>query len=172
MVRSNELVLRVLAGMILAVAAYFLATSLGFFQLYAQNAMVGTSDAGFMGEIFALVKAWGGLSSAVKISSVITLIISSIKVSFFKPYWDKLKFKVNGQEYNVQVLFVPLLSIVIGVVGQGKISFNAMTAYIVMGAGAVYLHEILDVIKSLPIVSPIFQVVVSVIGFIFGKPKN
>lgn len=154
----------------------FTLMNFGFFNVYAQGAQllaVDPSDYTFFGQVLNLVKTWGGLEASVKISAIITLIISSMKVSFLKKFWDALVIKINGQVYSLQILVVPVLSIVIGLSTQGKLSIEAVFAYLVMGGGAVYFHEIMDFIKTLPIVNPIIKVIVDIVSYVLGgqKPK-
>jgi hypothetical protein len=158
--------MRILGCFLAIVSLIFMST-----LLYAADAVVVSPDTDFINAVFALVKGWGGLSSAVKISSVITLVISTFKVSYFKGIWNSLKITINGKVVSFQMLAVPVLSIVIGLIGQGNISLQAIVAYCVMGAGAVYFHELLDIIKELPIASPIFKVIMSVITSILGGNK-
>jgi hypothetical protein len=160
-------------AIMLTLLTTFLLSMFGLFNANAEAAklMVDPSDYSFFGQVFALIKSWGGLESSVRISMVITLIISSIKVSFFKKFWDSLVIKVDGKTISLQILVVPVLSLIIGIYSQGKISFEAAIAYIIMGGGAVYLHEVMDFIKSLPIVNPIVKMIVEIVGYVLGGKK-
>lgn len=171
MLKGFDSCLRFFALMVITLVVVL---SAGLFPIHAETASVlaDPSDFGFLAQVLALVKSWGGLESSLKISAVVTLIISSIKVSYFKKFWDSLKIKMDGKEVSLQIFIVPILSIVIGLCSQGKVTWAAFVAYAVMGAGAVYLHEIMDQVKKLPLVSPIAKVIVDVISFILGGKKD
>lgn len=158
-------------GCLLAIVSFIL-VSKGIYAAEAVAAVVANPDTDFLTSVFAFVKSWGGLSSSVKISGIITLVLSTFKVSYFRGMWDALKITINGKVVSLQVLAVPVLSIIIGIIGQGNMSIQAIIAYVVMGAGAVFFHEILDVIKELPFASPIFKVIMSIITSITGGKKK
>lgn len=101
-----------------------------------------TDSLAFFSQIIDFVKSYGGYSWGLKISGICMLIIASFKVSFLKPIWDKMG--------SFQIWAAPILGMIIGIFSMGTFSFAKLFAYLAAGMGAVYLHEILDLIKKIP----------------------
>lgn len=105
----------------------------------------------FFGDIFETVKAFGGMPWTLKIAAIVTLVISSMKVSFVRPLWDKLGW-AKGIVWAV-------LSVLVGIVtlsSGGNLTFAGVAAYLFAGAGAVILHELLDSLKGIPGVGGVY----------------
>jgi hypothetical protein len=97
----------------------------------------------FLAEVFSAVQGFGGLSWGGKIIVIITLLISSMKVSLLRSYvWDRLG--------PAKVLLAPALGLVAGLMSLDDKSLPALTAYVMAGAGAILLHQLLDALKETP----------------------
>jgi len=115
----------------------------------------------FLKQIMDTILQFGGLSFLLKVSSIVTLIVSATKVTFLQKYWEKLG--------GFQVLVAPILGLVSGVLilaSQGTLTWAGVASYVFAGAGAVVLHELLDAIKTLPGIGAVF---IAIIDFISGK---
>lgn len=114
------------------------------FYTFADDSVIAPQD--FLTQVLAAIQSLGGLSWALKIAAVITVIISSMKVSFLNQLiWSKLG--------AFQAWVAPVLGLVAGIIslyGSGSVSLAALFAYVSAGAGAVILHELLDTAKAIP----------------------
>lgn len=114
--------------------------------LFPVLAMADVIDNGtFLQMVFDAVKNFGGLAWAGKITLICTLLVALTKVSFLQAVWAKLG--------AAQVLVSSLLGAIIGVVSlsmSGSLSAAGVVAYMLSGAGAVFLHQLLDAIKGIP----------------------
>lgn len=118
----------------------------------------------FVQQVFDLIGSFGGLPWMAKIAGVITVIISSMKVSFIRPLWDKLG--------EAKVWLAPILGLVAGVMGMGvDITWASAIAYVTAGAGAVIFHELLDTIKAIPGLGSMWVSVIDFISIILRAPQ-
>lgn len=117
----------------------------------------------FLIQTFNSVLELGGLPWAAKIIVIVNLLIASMKVSIVKQYaWDKFG--------ALKVLVAPLLGLMIGYLSLHDRSVPALMSYVLAGNGAILLHEILDGVKSFPMVNDKHKVLVEFVkGFIGGK---
>jgi len=123
-----------------------------------------TLDA-FSVQVLGTIGKLGGLSTMLKISAVIMLVIASLKVSVLnKLVWSKLG--------PVQIWAGPVLGLLAGILGLGagsvKLSLPLVFAYITAGGGAVFVHEILDLVKAIPGLGPIYVQLISVVEGALG----
>lgn len=128
---------------------------------FAQDA----SDLDFLAKVFQAVKDFGGLATIGKIASVIGLIIASIKSSFLNQLiWRKLG--------AAQVFVAPILALAYGVLTQGsEITFASAFAYLMSGAAAISLHELLDALKAAPWIGSKYVWIIDLISGALGyKP--
>lgn len=140
----------------------FLAMCVGC-QAFAQE----NGDVSFFTQVIDYVEAFGGLSWVLKIAGGITLILSTMKVSFLKPIWDKLG--------DAQAWAAPVLGLISGLLMtavDGNFTWAAVSAYVFSGAGAIILHELLDTIKSIPKLGTGWVTVIEVIKSLLGSPKK
>ena len=130
--------------------------------VFAQEA-VASSD--FLAQVLEAVKGMGGLSGAAKVSTIVMLLISSMKVSALAKYWDKLG--------TAKPWASPLLGVLIGLAslwsGGAAPTLAQLGAYMLAGAGALHLHELLDLAKKLPKVGPVY---IKLIDLIEGVLSN
>lgn len=112
----------------------------------------------FIALVFETVKGAGGLSTLPLLSAIITILVSSLKVApITRLLWSKLGW--------AQVLVAPLLGLAAGILGLGAagapITLPLVFAYVTAGAGAVFLHELLDGLKGAPALGPVYRALVA-----------
>ena len=140
----------------------FLAMCVGC-QAFAQE----NGDVSFFTQVIDYVEAFGGLSWVLKIAGAITLVLSTMKVSFLKPLWDKLG--------DAQAWAAPVLGLISGILltsVDGNFSWAAVGAYVFSGAGAIILHELLDTIKAIPKLGTGWVTAIEIIKSLLGSPKK
>ena len=148
----------------------FLVFSAFFFlgaTAFAQDVEVPPVD--FLNQILELIQDFGGLSWLAKIAAVLAIIISSMKVSFLKVYWDKLG--------EAKVWAAPILSVAFGIISLGvsdgsEITWAGVFAYMTAGAGAIFLHEILDSVKAIPGIGSIWVSIIDFIKIVLRAPAK
>ena len=120
----------------------------------------------FITQVLSVIKSMGGSSMMVKISAIIMLIIASMKVSFLNQFvWSKLG--------KFQIWVAPILGLLAGILdlaGGGTLSMPKVFAYLAAGAGAVFLHEILDLVKAIPGLGSAYVAVINLIEGALGGP--
>jgi hypothetical protein len=121
----------------------------------------GDGSADFFAQVLAVASTIGGLGLFAKISAVIMLLVASLKVGVFRQaVWSKLGW--------AQVLVAPALGLLAGILGLGAggaaITPALVFAYVVAGGGAVFLHELLDAIKSVPGIGPVYLAAIDTIS--------
>ena len=120
----------------------------------------------FFGQVLAYIGEFGGLPFVGKVAGIILLLIGTLKVSVFRPVWDMLG--------SYKVFVAPVLGLAAGLLSlAGGEGFNVaqVLAYVVSGAGAILLHELLDGVKALPGLGPLFQTVVTFLQGLLKRPK-
>jgi len=132
--------------------------SYGPMVLYPPTAEIKPID--FASQVLDAVKNIGGLNTLMKISLVIMLLVSSMKVSLLNSYvWSRLG--------AAKVWVAPALSLLAGVLGLGagdtQVTPALIFAYLTAGGGAVFLHEILDSLKSIPKLGKIYVTAIDVV---------
>jgi hypothetical protein len=118
----------------------------------------------FLEQVLAIIAKFGGLSTVLKISAIVGIMVASMKVSFLRQYvWAKLG--------AAQVLVAPVLGIIIGILdlfGAGTVTLASVMAYMGSGAGAILLHQLLDGLKKMGFVGDKYK---AVIDWIMEKLK-
>lgn len=120
----------------------------------------------FLAQVLDAVKKFGGLPTLGKISSVVLLLVASMKVGPLKTLiWSKLG--------AAQAWIAPLLGLLAGVLALGTdLTPAGALAYVGAGAGALVLHELLDSLKALPGLGPVYVTVINFIEDVLTpKPK-
>lgn len=120
----------------------------------------------FLLQLMDAIKQMGGLGTMAVIASVLTLLISSMKVSALAKYtWEKLP-------ELAKALAAPVLALMLGVVMLGMdgktLNLASAAAYLFAGAGAVFLHQILDGLKTIPGLGKGMQVVIDLLEAALG----
>lgn len=122
-------------------------------------------DVDFLTQVLDSVKSMGGLPFVGKMSVIVMLLISSMKVTFLRPYWDKMG--------ATKPWMSPLLSMLVGLLGllsTGTMpTLVQLSAYMLAGAGALHLHELLELAKKIPKIGPVY---VKLIDMLEGVLNN
>jgi cytochrome c oxidase subunit IV len=122
----------------------------------------------FLLSVWQTIQSLGGLTWSLKITAIITLVIASMKVSFLNELiWSKLG--------NLKTWVGPILGLLVGLVSlvaQGNLSLVGVFAYFSAGIGAIALHELLDTIKGIPGLGPIYVGIIDAIEKTLGGPKS
>jgi cytochrome c oxidase subunit IV len=132
---------------------------------FAETDPIGAID--FIIQIMKSLKDFGGMSAMVKTSIIITLIISSLKVSFLNNLiWSKLG--------GCKVFIAPLLGLIGGLVTLKSQAVSAadITVYLISGGGAVFLHELLDSIKEIPGIGPVYLTIINILTTLLRGPQK
>lgn len=119
-----------------------------------------TSLGDFIRQVREAADSFGGLTAVGKLSVIITLLVSSLKVAPVTRYlWSRLGW--------AQVLVAPALALAAGLVALSAagapVTLPVLLAYLTAGAGSVFLHELLDALKGAPGLGPVF---VKVLDFV------
>lgn len=133
----------------------------------ANQAAPALDPGAFLTQVLQVVQGLGGMSWILKIAAILMLIIASMKVSILDDLiWNKLG--------KLQIWLAPILGLVLGILmlaSGGSISLPGVFAYMSAGAGAVALHEILDLIKGIPGIGPAYVAVINLVeGALGGTP--
>lgn len=154
-------------------AIWFYIISVLTFSAFAQDAAqpmalpdVPIND--WLKQSMTMIQEFGGVNWIGKISIIMTLVTSSMKVSFLNQMiWSKIK--------HFQVWVAPLLA-----VGycfslkatEGKFpSMPELIAYFSAGAGAIILHEMLDSAKQIPWLGERWLSIIIMIESALGKQE-
>lgn len=146
-----------ICGFALVGASSFLLTLLA----YAADSDLPVDQ--FFNQVIELVKSFGGIPWTMKIAGIIMLIIATMKVTFLRPLWDKLGW--------IKGFVAGILGLIAGVLMLSKenmLSFPGVVAYMFSGMGAVVLHQMLDALKQIPGIGPVY---VQIIDFIMNLAK-
>lgn len=151
----------------------FLFLMFSFAFAFAQEVAVSLPlpPADFLSQVLQAIQGFGGLSTVAKISTIILLIVASMKVTILNQYiWSKLG--------EAKAWVAPLLGLIAGVLGIGAggqpITLASVFAYVAAGGGAVILHELLDSLKAIPGIGPIYVAIIDFISesvVLGGKAK-
>lgn len=135
-----------------------------FVTSYALADAVAPQD--FFAQVLQVIHDWGGIQTMAKISAAITLIIASMKVTYLNELiWQKIG--------ALQTWVAPILGLVGGIVGlgvSGPVTLASVVAYVTAGAGAVFLHEILDTVKAIPGVGTFYLNMINTLEKTLGGP--
>ncbi len=141
---------------------FFLITFTGI-AAFAQDA-----DSSFISSLVAWVtNLWSDAPTLGKVTSGIVLLISTMKVSFLKPLWDKLKEK---QEWLAPVL--GLVGAIATLFINGEFSFELLLTGLAGGALAPYVHDLLDYLKAIPGLGKVWLTVIEIFKKVLFAPKE
>lgn len=118
----------------------------------------------FLTQVVDFIKGFGGLPSLAKISGVLVILVASMKVTFLNDLvWSKLG--------KYQLWVAPILGLLVGLFSQGtSLTLASAFAFISAGAGAVALHEVLDLVKVIPGLGSLWVSVIEAIESVLGGP--
>ena len=127
-------------------------------------AKIANAAASFYSQVVAYIDGFGGQTWLFKVSSIIMLVIAIIKVTPLNALWVQLEGK--------QIWLAPLFGLVGGIVTMAMngtpISLASVMAFVTAGAGAVFLHELLDLLKSIPGIGSFWVSIITVIEGTLG----
>lgn len=135
-------------------ALFAFIVSMFTFSVFAQDVLPPEE---FFKQVLATLQSFGGMYPTVKLSGIIMLVIASMKVTYLNTLiWSKL-----GQ---LQIWVAPLLGLLAGVLALGKdLTPASALAYATVGAGAVFIHEVFDLIKAIPGIGPFYIFIINMI---------
>lgn len=131
-----------------------LVATLWGYATFAQG--ISPDDLSFFERLVGLLGKW-------ELSAGIALVVSSLKVSFLRPLWDKLG--------DFKIWAGPVLGLVAGFFSMGtSLTLEAALAYLTAGAGAIFMHEILDMVKKIPGIGAVWLQIIDVIKLLLRAP--
>jgi hypothetical protein len=87
-----------------------------------------------------------------------------MKVSFLRGLiWDRLG--------AAKAWVAPVLALIGGIMNLETITLPAILAYMGAGAGAIILHQLLDLVKAMPGISSFWIMVINMIASVTGGQK-
>lgn len=126
------------------------------------------SPGDFLSQVLDAIKDFGGIPMVLQISVIIMLIISSMKVSLLRDLiWDRL-----GVLKAWVPPFLGLAAGLLGLAGDGSLTFAEAFAYMSAGAGAIILHELLNTIKAIPGLGKVYIQVIDLIQLALRPPSK
>lgn len=118
----------------------------------------------FLSQVLQVIKEFGGLPTVLKIAAIITLLISSMKVSVLNELvWSKLG--------DFKPWAAPILGLIAGILDlakAGTVSWASVFAYISAGAGALILHDLLDSVKAIPKLGAVYVKLIELVQKALG----
>lgn len=118
-----------------------------------------------LGSIVDYLKNLSGLGTMGMLSATITLLISLWKSSFLQPYWAAMP------EWMKRWMG-PVLGMVSAVLALGPLSWATVMAGLSSGMLAAALHDLLDTLKVVPGLSPIYIAIINTIESFLGSPAE
>lgn len=136
---------------------------------FADTVASASTESDFLSQVLSAIQKFGGLSVLMKVSVVILLLISSMKVSFLNQLlWSKL-----GSWQKIVAPVLGLAAGLFGLFGGGTpVTIASVLAYLGAGLGATGLHELLDGIKTIPGIGPTWVSVISAIESSLGGSNS
>lgn len=118
----------------------------------------------FLSQVLQVIKEFGGLPTVLKIAAIITLLISSMKVSVLNELvWSKLG--------DFKPWAAPILGLIAGILDlakAGTVSWASVFAYVSAGAGALILHDLLDSVKAIPKLGAVYVKLIELVQKALG----
>lgn len=132
-----------------------------FFPLrgFADGAELPIQD--FLTLVLDTVKNFGGLPWMGKVAAICFVLVGSMKVTFLRGLiWDRLG--------SAKAWAAPILALIGGILSLEQITLPAVLAYMGAGAGAIILHQLLDLVKALPGIGRFWIMVIDMIAKVTG----
>lgn len=141
-----------------------------FVELFLATAVAqdNISVDAFAKQVIEAIAGFGGMPWVVKVSIICALLVSSMKVTFLVPLWDKL-----GGYKNFAGLTLGLIAGAFYYFGSEGANAGGFVAYVFAGSGASIVAGWLDGLKELPFIGSTLKVVINAIaGFLGGRKSE
>lgn len=123
---------------------------------------------GWIASLFQKSPDQGDLEWALKVGALISIMLSSLKSSALRPFWDKLG--------NAKALAGPVLGIVAGVLAMiahhEPITLRSLLEYFAAGGGAIAFHEILGWVRGLPGLNKYIAMAIDLVEMVLRRPDG
>lgn len=94
----------------------------------------------------ATIASFGGLPWVLEIAVFIFLIIAFAKLTRLKHPWDEL--------HHLKALVPLAFALLIGILNLQTYTVAGIAAYLLTGAGAMIVHDMLEIVKGVPGLGP------------------
>ena len=127
-------------------------------------------SADFLLQVVQVAQQLGGAKWGASVTVGLLILISTIKTSMLRKYWDLIG--------SLKILVAPGLAVIAGIASlqlnpESKNMWPLLAAWAFAGSGSVLLHELLDAVKKLPFVGPKYDMMIDVvIGLLGGQKKD
>jgi hypothetical protein len=147
---------------------FFFAAYLAHAQEAAPMVAAEMSDADFLLQIVRVVQELGGAKWGASVTLGIVVIISTMKVSVLRRYWDLIG--------SLKVLVAPSLALIAGLATlklnpESRDMWPILAAWMIAGSGSIIVHQLLDAVKGLPFVGQKYDLMIEVIQGLLGGRK-
>ena len=126
----------------------------------AAAATTVTDPRDFFFRAYLFFNGWGGLGQWLKAATTITLVVSTIKITPL----NRLLWSPLGQ---YQTWVGPVVGLLAGFITQHA-NHEAIFVYVTAGMGSAYIHAILDMIKLIPGIGPMWVVLIDAVEAFLG----
>ena len=149
MIKANAWLLSSMLVLLMPIVAFAQEVEVGFDQLATL--------------LLSVITNWQLLGWQAGVVALLTLIVSTTKNSVLRGYiWDKLGW--------AKAFVAPGLGIVLYMLGMAEFSWKAALLGLTSGLGAIALHQLLDAVKGIPSVGPIWVKVIDFLGTLLKRP--
>jgi hypothetical protein len=116
-----------------------------------------------LGQLLSLIEGLGSMSPQAKIAAVVLFLTAVWNSSFLQPYWAALG--------NAQTLVGPVLGLVSGILSVSPLSWSSVWTGVYGGSLAVLVIALLNAVKVLPGIGPVYVSVINFIENLLGSPS-
>lgn len=138
--------------------------SMIMFATVAVAQAVEPAPSDLLGALLRALADWQSVGWQAGVAALLTILISTVKLSWAQVYWNKLGY--------FKVFVAPVLSLVAVAIAAPALDAKAMYVAITTGAGAVFLHQILDSVKKMPGLKKPISIVIDIVSKLLGKPSK
>lgn len=120
-----------------------------------------------LGQLFSTIGNLKGLKWQLALAGFVTVAVSALKVSAWRPLWDKLGW--------FKAFLAPILSLaVVYLTAWASGNLGGSTAWLALttGVGSVALHELLDAVKGIPGVGKVPLMLTDLVAMLLGGTKT
>lgn len=113
--------------------------------------------------VWELIQAFPSLASQDKIIGILVLVIGLVKSSALRPLWDALG--------AFKVLVAPAMAVILAVVSVKPFTVAALAHSIGDGMLAIALYQMLDAVKSMPMIGPKYVAIIAWVMKLLKSPE-